>query len=271
MKRIGKGALELLLAATLLCGNALAANDPYVFEEFDLEVTVPEGDYYILTRGMDPDSPTLAGVGLTAQQVDQLMEPGNIYLVALADDISYELNVSVLETELSDYDMFSQKQRGEMAAITEEGLKEQGFTLAGAISWYEGGEAPYMVVEVLPTEESGWSYQYQTVYNGRMIIASAGLSALGEPTDEIREQVRLLAEGIHYTKKLPTAYSLRAALEKSLPWESITDGATVGIWIGILGMTVFLAIRSYRKKYGAKRAAAENDPSQEETTYEPCQ
>lgn len=217
MKRAAKNALGLLLAAVFLCGNALAVGETYSFEEFDFEVTVPEGDYDILTRDMDPDSPTLADVGLTAEQVNELMEP-DMYLIAFASDSSYALYVSVIETDVSNYDVLNQREKDAVAASVEKKFKERGFVLADSLFWYEEGEMPYIVVELVPSEESDWSYQYQTVYNGRRIVISAGLVDLGDPTDEIREQTRLMTESIHFTRRLPTPQDVLDAYEEKDSW-----------------------------------------------------
>lgn len=270
MKQTVKSALILLLAAVLLCGNALAAGETYSFEEFDFEVTVPEGDYYILTRDMDPDSPTLVDVGLTVEQVNGILEPANIYLDALYYDASYELTVTVLKGEdfeaVFNYDLLSKLQRD---AATSEGtreLKRQGYTIKGDASWYEGEGAVFAVMEMVPPDGSvTWSYQYQTVYNGRAVAVSATSVYLDAPTDEIKEQVRLLAEGIHFTRRLPTPQEVLDAYEEdekgSTLLPSILKGAIVGALIGG-GYEVFSKLRKKKKeKENADKLPAENEAS----------
>ena len=125
MKQGVKSVISLLLAAVLLCGNTLAVGETYSFEEFDFEVTAPEGDFYILTRDMAPEDPTLMDVGMTAEQVKEILEPANIYLDALYYDASYELVVTVLEGEdfeaVFNYDLLSKLQRD---AATSAGTRE---------------------------------------------------------------------------------------------------------------------------------------------------
>lgn len=255
MKRTVKSALALLLAAVLLCGSALAAGETYSFEEFDFEVTVPEGDYYILTRDMDPDSPTLVDVGSTAEQVNEILESGNFFLDALYYDASYELTVMVLEGEdyqaVFNYDLLSKIQKDAVASETKREVEREGLEVRGDITWEEIGEAFYMVAELGPTETAKWAYQYQTVYNGRMVAVSANSIFLEEPTDEIKEQVRLLAEGIHFTRRLPTPQEVLDAYEEeengSTLLPSILKGAIVGALIGG-GYEVFSKLRKKKEK-----------------------
>lgn len=269
MKRTVKGALALLLAAVFLCGNALAAGETYSFEEFDFEVTVPEEDYYILTRDMDPDSPTLVDVGLTVEQVNEILEPNNIYLDALYYDASYELAVVVLEGEdygsVFNYDLLSKLERNAIASEAKRELERQGYTVTGDISWYEGEETVFVVLEMELPDSAGWSYQYQAVYNGRMVAVGASSVYLEEPTDEIKEQTRLLAEGIHFTRRLPTPQEVLDAYEEdekgSTLLPSILKGAIVGALIGV-GYEVFSKLRKKKKeKENADELPAENEAS----------
>ena len=265
MKRMGKSALALLLAAVLLCGSALAAGEIYSFEEFDFEVTVPEGDYYILTRDMDPDSPTLVDVGLTVEQVNEILGPTDICLNVLRHDFSYELNVLAAEGHeaIFDYALLNKQQRDEMVAESKKIIESSDYTLIGDISWYEGKEAVFAVVELVHTESKEWSYQYQTVYNGRMVTVSASSIYLDTPTDEIKEQTRLLAEGIHFTRKLPVPQEVLDAYEEdekgSTLLPSILKGAIVGALIGA-GYEVFSKLRKKKKE---KETEAQDAPVSE--------
>ena len=269
MKRTVKSALILLLAAVLLCGNALAAGETYSFEEFDFEVTVPEGDYYILTRDMDPDSPTLVDVGLTVEQVNEILEPNNIYLDALYYDASYELAIMIIENEdnenIFNYDLLKKMQKDAVVPEAKREFERHGEQVVGDVFWYEEGETPFLVIELATTEDSGWSYQYQTVYNGKMFVAYASSAFTNEPTDEIKEQTRLLAEGIHFTRRLPTPQEVLDAYEEeengSTLLPSILKGAIVGALIGG-GYEVFSKLRKKKKeKENADELPAENEAS----------
>lgn len=247
MKQGVKTAVGLMLAVLLLCGSAQAAGETYTFDECDMEITVPEGDYYILLRDMDPEDPTLPNVGLTAEQVNEIMEPGNIYLVALAHDISYELHVNVLTgedyEEIFNYDRYSKFERNVLAAeVTREFEKQDDFQMVGDITWYEGEEAVFLVIQLDSPEGDIWGYQYQTVYNGRMITVSAASASLEEPTDEIREEVRRLAENIHFTRRLPTPQSVLEADEEEDSWSlSKTLTVSVSLLIAAVFSSMFAA------------------------------
>lgn len=253
MKRGAKSLAGLMVAVILLCGNALAADEPYIFDEFDLEITVPEGDYYILTRDMDPDSPTLVDVGLTVEQVNELLVPANVYLDALYYDASYELAVMVLKGEdyeaIFNYDLFSKLQKDATASEVKRELEREGHTVRGDLSWYEGEEAHFIVMEMDVPESDGWLYQYQTVYNGRAVAVNASSVYLDAPTDEIKEQARLLAEGLHFTRRLPTPQDVLETYEEdgkeSTLLPSILKGAVAG---GLIGAGYEVLKRLGRKK-----------------------
>lgn len=262
MKQTVKRLLGLLLAASLLGGSALAANAPYAFEDFDMEVTVPEGDYYILTRDMDPDSPTPANVGMTAEQVNGILEGGSIYLDALYYDASYELTVIVLEGEdyqtVFNYDLLSKMMKDATASEVKRELERQGFEVRQDISWTEENGNPFLVIEMGPTEATKWSYQYQTVYNGRLVAASANSVFLEEPTDEIREQVKRLAQGIRFTRKLPTPESVLEAYQQEdqggTPWLGFVVRILGAALIGAAVVAVYQVLSRRKKKKSASPA-----------------
>lgn len=258
----------LLLAA--LCGlSAWAAEDTYAFPAFDLEITAPGEDYYILLRDMDPDSPALADVGLTAEQVNELLRANKTYFHALYHDRSYELMVGVITGEecekIFSYDILSEAQRKYLAdEMTKEAEKQDTIQLVGDITWYEGEETPFLVGEFLRTGESGWSYQYQTVYNGRMITAFATSYGSSELTDEIREETRRLAEGIHFTQKLPVPQEVLKAFGKEDPW---SWRKTLTVTAGLVGAAVFSSLfaanmRKFRGKYQEALGSVEKEKKQ---------
>ncbi len=251
------GAFLALAVAAAVCPAGWAANEPYVFEEWDMEVTVPEGDYYVLLRDMDPESQVLTDVGLTVEQVNELLEAGNIYLDAIYYDASYELAVAVLTGEVYertfDYAVLNSKlEKDATAAGMKRELERQGHTVEGDVSWYEGKEAIFFISE-LHQEPKGWSYQYQTVYNGISVLINASSLYLDAPTEEIKEQVRLLAEGIHFTKKLPVPQEVSNAYEEDgeeAPW---SWSKLLRIVAGLLVVAVFSSVHAANVRKSTKK------------------
>lgn len=253
------GTLLALVVVIAIGPSGWAANEPYVFEEWDMEVTVPEGGYYILTQDMDAESPALADMGLTAEQVNEILEQTAICLKIICRDLTYELNVFAEEGHeaIFDYALINEQQRDAMAAESKKIIESSGYTLIGGeVSWYEGEEAVFAIAELVPADSKDWSYQYQTVYNGRMVTVGASSLYLEEPTDEIKEQTRLLAEGIHFTRKLPVPEEVQKAYEEDENGPSmlmdILKNALIGAVAGGGGYIVFGLLR---KKKGKKTAS----------------
>lgn len=264
------GTLLALVAVITIVPLGWAANDPYVFEEWDMEVTVPEGDYYILHRDMDPDSQELIDMGLTVEQVNELLEGEDIYLDAVCFDGAYELAVIAVAGEefedVFDYGLFSKFQKNVASAVNKRVWEEQGYQVTEDISWYEGEEALFTVLSLVLPDENSWCYRYQTIYNGRLIIVSASSLYLDAPTDEIKEQTRLLAEGIHFTRKLPVPEEVQKAYEEENGPSMLMDilkNALIGAVIGGGGWTVFELLK---KKKGKKTASESEKLTGEDET-----
>ena len=262
MKRWSKALLALILVMAVCGPAAHAAGETHFLEGKGIEITEPEGDYYILYRGMDPDDPVLAAFGMTAQQLDETMESDNTYLVAVARDGSYQIRVGVLEGEayegLTDSCMLGRRHRYEISAQVAEGLKQQGFALVGGIIWYEEADVPYMVYEGASTEDYAWSYQFQTMYNGRAVVICANSAVLDGPTDYIREETKRMAECVRFPYRIRWMEALSVFWD-DIPWADIAGGASVVAIIALAGATTYY--RQRRKK----RVRASNEEPWERT------
>ena len=260
------GALLALIVVIGICPAGWAAGEPYVFEEWDMEVTVPEGDYYILLRDIDPDSQALADMGFTVEQVNELLAGEDIYLDAVYFDGSYELAVIVIAGEdfeaVFDYGLFSKFQRNVTSAAVKREWERLGYQVTEDVSWYEGEEAAFAVFGLVPPDENGWIYRYQTIYNGRLIIVTASSIYLDAPTDEIKEQARLLAEGIHFTRKLPVPEEVLESYKEDEEEPSmlmdILKSALIGAVVGGGGYVLFDLLR---KKRGKKTGSESEKPT----------
>ena len=256
MKRWGKRLLALILVMAVCGPVARAAGETHVLEGMGIEITEPEGDYYILYRGMDPNSPALAAIGMTAQQADESLEAQSLYLVAVARDGSYEIRVSVLEGEayrrLADTCRMGKQSRYQMSVAVAEGFMEQGIPFVGAIYWYEGGDVPYMMYELAPTEDRPmWSYQLQTIYHGRAVGVYAVSAALDGPTDYIREETRRVAQHIHFPGRNRWVDAL------AVFWDDIPSEVKVIGGLLVAGIMLFVFERLVKKR---RARAAHEDP-----------
>lgn len=262
MKRWAGVLLTFVIMISACSPAGQAAETSYVFEEFDMEVTIPEGDYYVLTRDMDPKSLAQNSEGLTVEQVNEILESDNVYLSAVDHAVTYQLELVVYTNEncetIFNYALLDQELRDAMTAVSKEEIEGQGYTLVGGeVTWYEGEEAVFAVAELVPPGSNDWSYQYQTVYNGRMITVGASSPYLEAPTDEVREQTRLLAEGIHFTRELPVPQAVLEAYEKDEK-----EGLSllmIGLRGGIIGGLGCILLKRLKKKKSMGAPHAENE------------
>ena len=74
--------------------------------ELGLKVCLPS-DFQVFTRGMDPADPTVLGSGMTAAEIDQILEEGNFYLEATMDDFASEVFVTMIASPISDFSDYS--------------------------------------------------------------------------------------------------------------------------------------------------------------------
>lgn len=248
------------LAVLLLCRcAALAAGQTCVLGDVGAEITAPEGEYHILTRGMDENDPTLASVGMTAAQVDALLESNDMYLSALPYDVTYEVDVQVLsggefETVFNNR-LLSTQQRGAVEAETRVELEKQGYTV-NAISHYDGAEAVFLVVDCALPGGGGWMYQYQTIYNGKAVVVSSSSSSLDEVTEEIKAQTKAMADAVHFTRTDPAPEPVKALFATAGFFSGMRNRVLlIGILCIVIAAAVFAVLERRKKKKAASAQA----------------
>lgn len=190
-----------LLAVVLCAAPALAAENTFRLEEIDAELTLPEGDFYVLRRGMDPEDPALTDMGLTAEQADELLEAGQTYLDLVYFDGTYELTVHILTGEdyeaIFNYANLSKFERDTALAQGAKELRKQGITVEES-DWYETNGLLFFVIKSDIPDSEGWCYQYQTIFNGECIAIAAKSIYTDEPTEEMLEQVKAMADSLRF-------------------------------------------------------------------------
>lgn len=237
----------LLCVITFLPVPALAAGMTYTLEELDAEITAPEGGFYIFLRNMEPTAPVLSNIGLTAEELGRTLEEGNIYLDALCYDGSYEFTVQMLTGEdyasIFDCALIDQKDWGDVIEGARSGLEDLGYSV-GRLERYESGAVSYLYGELASEGEVSWLCQYQTIHNGKLISINAVSSSLDRPTQEIRDQLKAMADSLYFTYDAPVPQEVLDAYKEDLGWKEIFERAAAAAVIGgILGGGAELLIK----------------------------
>lgn len=198
MKRI---AAAVLLAVALCLSTALAAESSWQLEDIDARFALPEGDFYVLYPGMDPEDQALADLGLTSEEIDQIMAEGNMRLDMVCFDGSYELTVHVLtgadfET-IFNYALLSKSQRNVLMKEATKEMEKQGME-AEKCDWYETNGLLFFVTKTGMPDSEGWCYQYQTVFNGKCVSVTARSAYTDAPTEEMLAQVKAMADSLSF-------------------------------------------------------------------------
>ena len=271
MKRTVKSALILLLAAVLLCGNALAAPaGTYAVDALNLELTVPEG-YYVFDVNTVEKDPDLSAFGIDGAQMAQTLKLQNIYVDIVPKDLNWELCLIMTEGEeyqpVFDFNLFGGKFFEKMMEEISAEFEKMGFAIQGWSEWQEG-QAKFLIIDYTQTVQGSevLRKQFYTIYNGQAInltlIVPGGLI-----TEEMKELQETVAKSIRFTKTFdPPQEALDAAKAYEKTESSILvtglKGALIGAVIGGLGYTVFHWLRKKRKKKDCEEAPAlENEVS----------
>lgn len=100
MKKIAAYLTAILLLFSALSVAAAGAGT-YYLREPGLHITVPEG-YYVFTRDVDENDPDLWEMDLfSAGEMKDMLEADNAYLAAFSPDVSYNVQVRAVPSELS--------------------------------------------------------------------------------------------------------------------------------------------------------------------------
>lgn len=257
MKQRVKSAVGLVLAALLLCGSAQAAPaGTYSVEELRMEITVPEG-YYVFDVDTVEDDPDLLTWGLDGAQMAQTMKAGNIYLEIVPEDLSWELCLTMTESEefqpIFDFNLFDDHYFDRMMNELPEEYGKMGLNIQNWSLW-QGKQAKFVIIDTSQGADGGevLRKQFYTIYNGQAINLTM-ISYIGAITDEMEELQKTVAESIHFTETLtPPQEALDAAKafgekEPSILMSALR-GAVIGGVAGGVGYAVFHWLGKKRKK-----------------------
>lgn len=204
MKRVSVGLAAVLLAVLLCCPAARAEEYGYYVSEADATIALPSWEeYYYLYPRMAENNEDLISLGITPEDVDELLAANGILFGALHHDASHEIAVQVIEGsgETLDYSCLSEAERAEVARAILAELEQSGCTVQ-ATEWLEGGNAVWLVTELSLTDGS-WLYQCHTYFGSAALSFTASTATGVQLTDAIRQTTTDMALGTVFQEYRP--------------------------------------------------------------------
>lgn len=283
MKRFLTVLTVVLLAVVLCCfAGMAAAPDSYYLEEMDADIALPSwNDYYFLYPDMPEDNSDLNYLGMTAQEINDILIPNGILFDALHYDTAHEIAVQVNHEGTDDlnYAELSDVEQAAVIAATTMELEAMGYTVDN-MEWVDGENACWLVME-FRHPDLGWVYQYHTSFDGRTLVFTAS-SALGaELTDEIRDVTAGMALGTVFRsggsvidEPMPSPYEPGSDDPAAEPDESVEDvsgipdfsgidvgrvvtGALIGFGAGVVVVVVIVVLMAVTGRKKKEKISAE--------------
>lgn len=192
----------LLLGFPHLVGYA--AENTYRLDELGLSVTIPV-HLITFTRNTDENDPVFAELGITKEQMDSIMESGNLYLDAISPDGSYEVTVTMSEIQLDDFSGYSDDELLELTSQFNDVYAEDGVEIDGTI--VKGIESEGVEVYDHPQEkflrhhlkipEYCDAIQYYTVRGGKLIMVQIRTD-IGGLTNYRTDMIKRVVDSIEF-------------------------------------------------------------------------
>ena len=238
-----------VVAAILFCLSLpvvayAAPGGVYELGELGISISMPE-NMLVFSRDIAEDDPDLPLIGMTKQQILDVMLDQDIYLNALEQNGEYELVVSMTKSPVVSMSMLGEEELNESIASLEQEYSNVGAQLLNCVV-YDQAAATFLEIRFSITEDNFTTYglQYYTIYNNKAINVTLH-SYIGEITADHETLMRTIVDGIAFTAGDP-----RAAAETD---GSIIGGAVIGTTVaGAIGGGIAALIMKSRKKKQAQ-------------------
>ena len=169
MKRSLMVFLILCLAFSLLSPAAFAAGSSYKLDELGMSIELPQ-DYIVFTRDIKSNDPNLSAYGLTRDELYSLMVDGCIYLNAWDKDLNYEIIVTMTDSPVEDFNLYSDTALMDLASSAEDEYRNYGITYIKS-ELYQHSQAKFIKIYISQQSNGSAVYglEYSTVYNSQAI------------------------------------------------------------------------------------------------------
>lgn len=158
----------IILCCTLMLSFSMsvhaAGTTEYTLDELGMTVFMPS-DYIVFTRDINANDPNLASYGLTKDSMSSLMDDRNIYLNGWDEDINQEIIVTMIDSPLIDFNLYSNTTLSTMATSFESEYKNAGVTVI-KYEIYQHSQAKFLKIYISQPNGDSTAYglQYYTVY-----------------------------------------------------------------------------------------------------------
>ncbi|HHZ00779.1 MAG TPA: zinc ribbon domain-containing protein [Tissierellia bacterium] len=163
----------VLICCVLLFSMTLSAyaagTTEYTLDELGMTVSMPSG-YIVFTRDINDYDPNLATYGLTKDSMSSLMNERNIYLNGWDEDINQEVIITMIDSPLIDFNLYSDTTLSTMATSFESEYESAGVTVIKS-EIYQHSQAKFLKIYISQPNGDSTAYglQYYTVYADKAI------------------------------------------------------------------------------------------------------
>lgn len=195
MKKLTTVLAALCLALYLLPAPALAAGITYELEDPGMSITLPEGLVVFRSEMTDDE---LAEYGFTTEDVRELLESELIRLDAMDADLSYEIVVTSMHSDISFVSELDDALFEDFESAAVEACEAIGITCTDT-DVYMHKQTKFMKLHHnhMVGDTEFHSVQYTTAYDGKHINIALH-SATGELTPEQEELAAGIVDSIHF-------------------------------------------------------------------------
>lgn len=170
MKRRFYSVLICCVILFLLTIPAYAAGTKeYILDEIGMTVSMPS-DYVVFSRDINANDPNLSAYGLTKDGITSLMSERNIYLNGWDADVNQEIIITMIDSPLVDFNLYSDTTLSIMATSLESEYENFGVTLTKS-EIYHHTQAKFLKMNISQPNGGSTMYglQYHTVYADKAI------------------------------------------------------------------------------------------------------
>ena len=198
MKRRCLCVYMVIILALLISVPAYAINaGEYELKELGLTVSMPS-DYVVFTRNISANDPNLSAYGLTKDGLSSLMLERNIYLNGWDEDVTQEIIITMIDSPLVDFNLYSDTTLTTMATSFESEYANMGVTVIKS-EIYQHSQAKFLKIYISQPNGDSTAYglQYHTVYADKAINIT--LQSYSGRIDSSKEAIlKKIADTVHF-------------------------------------------------------------------------
>ncbi|MBR4177810.1 MAG: hypothetical protein IKR57_00505 [Bacilli bacterium] len=241
---------KIIIIMIILFMPIIVFGKEYSVEELNYKIDINDNDYMVFTRDNIENNQELSILNLTPEQMNTIMQNGNIYIDIIDRDLKYEIVMVVLNTGILDTKNFSN--------YSDEMLETAAKSYANTVgsekySVYKANHN-YVVIDYYDSKTKYYIINYYTVVNGKgynfqmqktSAFTNGEKSSLKSMVDTIN--IKVLDEYKDETKD-----TYKTQTKKGIDWGSVKGsaikGAIIGAVAGVIGAIAKLLTKKKNKK-----------------------